>query len=260
MTNTIFSPELIEAGITSKLGLDSKLYPISYVKDLGNKQGGDVITVPKTAYIGDAETVEAGELIPVSDFTQSTDQVTVAKYGKAVSFTQEEVNNAYGDVRAEAENQLSIAVNKGIEGALFNQLKAINGAMKHTESTKSALDVEVIADALVKFGEDLDGEKYLFVSPAQFANLRKDDNFVLKANDKVDSVGEIYGCTVVVSERVDSKEAFIVKPEALGIYIKKDAEVEVDKDISNQTYLVVGTVHAGVHLRNEQGAIKITLA
>lgn len=259
MSNQIFIPELIEAGINAKLGNAIKLYQISMVKDLGNKQGGDVITVPKTAYVGDASTVIAGAMIPVSDFVQSNTQVTVAKYGKGITFTQEDINNAYGDVQNDAENQLTASVASGVETAMFTILKSITGAMLHA-SLKTALDVEVIGDALVKFGEDLDGEKYLVVSPTEFANLRKDANFVVKSNDKVDSVGEIYGATVVVSSRVGAKEAFIVKPDAIAIYLKKNILVEAQKEIANQTHLVVATAHAGVHLRNEQGAVKITLA
>lgn len=259
MGNQIFIPELIAAGVSAKLGDAIKLYPIAYKKDLGVSTGGDTVTLPKTAYIGDAAKVLPGVKIPVTDFTQSTDSVKVAKYGKSLKFTEEDVLSAYTDVQSEAENQLIKSVASGIETEMFAALKAIKAPMTHT-STKTVLEVEEIGQALVKFGEDLDGEKYLLVNPAEFAGLRKDPNFVVKSSDKVDSVGEVFGCTVVVSARVAAKEAFIVKPEALAIYLKKNVLVEAAKDISDQSHLVVGTTHAAVHLRDEAGAIKIKLA
>lgn len=259
MANQIFIPELLEAGIVAKLGNQIKLYPISLVKDLGNHQGGDRITVPKTNYVGDASTVVAGAMIPVSDFVQSSTDVVVSKYAKSVSFTEEDLNNAFIDVQASAEDQLAKSVASGLENQMFASLRGITGAMLHA-STATSLSTTIIGDALVKFGEDVDGEKYLLVNPTEFANLRKDPNFVVKSNDKLDSVGEIYGCTVVVSSRVNAKEAFIVKPEAVAMYLRQDVKVEYQKEIANQTHLLVATAHAGIHLRDDQKAIKITIA
>lgn len=259
MANTVFIPELIAAGVESRLEKAIQLYPLAYQQDLSNEKGGDVITVPKTANATDAGVVAAGALIPVVDFTQTTDQVNVLKYGQGFSFTEEEVNSAYSNVQEDAENNVTESISGGIEAAMFASLKAITGAMVHAES-KTALDVAVVGDALVKFGERVHGEKYLLVNSAEFANLRKDPNFVVKANDKVDSVGEVFGCAVLVSDRVDAKEAYIIKPDAIGLYLKKQPKVETDKDISNQTHLVVGTTLAAVHLRNEASAIKITIA
>lgn len=259
MANTVFVPELVAAGINEKLGKAIKLFNLVDVQNLGEKTSGDTVKFVSTAYIGDATVVPAGQPIPIADFTDSVKSAEVQKYARALNFTDEDLMNGAGDVQERAENQIAKAVGSGVEAALYAELKAITGAMVHTEA-KMALDVAVIGDALVKFGEDIDGEKYLLVSPAEFANLRKDPNFVVKSNDKVDSVGEIYGCTVVVSGRVDAKEAFIIKPEALSVQLKKDVTVKVQEENADDTVLVSGRTHAAVALTDEAGAIKITLA
>jgi len=251
MTNTVFIPELIAAGVQAKLGNAIKLYPLSYTQDLQNEKGGDVITVPKTQYVGDATVVAAGQLIPVSDFTQSTDQVTVKKYAKAVSFNEEEVNSAYSDVQVDAEEQLTKSIANGIEKDMYASLNAITGAMLHTEvGADVSLTGKVVANALAKFGEDLEEEIFLLVNATDYASLRQDEAF-----DK--QTKEIYGATVMPSNRVAAKTAFLVKAGAVGAYIKKDVLVETEEDISNQTHLVVGTELAAVHLRDESKAVKI---
>lgn len=259
MSNTVFIPELLALGVTEKLGAAIKLYNIVDVQNLGEKTEGDTVKFISTQYIGDSSSVVAGALIPIADFTDATKPATVKKYAKGINFNTEEIMNGHGDVQGRAENQIAKSVAAGVENALYVELKAITGAMLHA-SLKTALDVEEVGQALVKFGEDLDGEKYLLVSPAEFANLRKDPNFVVKSNDKVDSVGEIFGCTVVVSARVGAKEAFIIKPLALAVALKKDVTVKVQTEDSDDTVLVTGRTHAAVALSDEAGAIKITLA
>lgn len=252
MTNQVFIPELVAAGVSEKLGDAIKLYPLSNVQDLQNEKGGDVITVPKTEYVGDATVVAPGELIPVSDFTQSTEQVPVKKYSKALSFTEEEANSAYTDVQVEAENQLTKSIASGIEKDMYIILDAITGAMLHAD-TATSLTGTVVASAIAKFGEDIEEDIYLLVNAVDYAVLRQD-----KAFDPANNM--IYGTKVSPSNRVTAKTAFLVKEGAIGAYIKKDVLVEADKDISNQTHLVIGTELAAVHLRDESKAVKITIA
>lgn len=246
--NTIFIPELLQAGIQAKLGNAIKLQPLAYVKPLGKEQAGDKITLPTTSYVGMAEKVVAGQPVPMADFAQSVSTVTVEKFGKGVTFTEEDVNNAYSDVQGEAENQLVKSIADGIENEMFVQLKGITGAMLHS-ATETALSGKVVGDALVKFGEDLDGEKYLLVSPADYALVR----------DEVKD-GMLYDCKVMVSARVGAKEAFVVKPEALGQFVRQDVKVEVEKDIKTQTYVLVATAHGAIHLRDASKAVKISIA
>lgn len=257
MTNNVFFPELIQAGVEAKLGDAIKLYNISHLADLQNEVGGDKITVYENQFSGDAEAVAAGTMIPISDFEQKSVQVDVVKYADGKQFTEEEIISAYSDVQSDAEEHLLASVSGGIEASLFTALNGIDAAMTHTAE---ALNVKSVADSLAKFGEDLFKENYLIVNGVDFAVLRNDDNFIVKSNEKVDSVGEVFGCTVIVSNRATAGTAFIVQEGALGIYLKKDVDVRVQTEDANDTVLVTGRAHAATHLRNAKGAIKINFA
>lgn len=258
MANTVFVPELLEAGITAKLGAAIKLYNIVDVQPLGAEQAGDTVTFLSTEYIGDAEEVAAGEAIPNGDFTDGNKKVPVKKYAKGLIFTDEDFK-AGVNLQDRAETQITKSVASGVEKALYTALGTVKPAMTHTE-VKTALDVDVISDALVKFGEDLDGEKYLLINPASLAALRKDKNFVVVTSEKVESPGQIFGCTVVVSSRVGAKEAFIIKPSALAVRLREAVKIKVQEEAADDTVLINGRTHAAVALADETGAIKITLA
>lgn len=252
MPNTTFIPELLASAIAAKLGDKLKFKPFAKEEDLSGKVGGDVIKVPQTQYVGAAEKVPAGEPIPIVDFSQSTVNVTVNKYGKGLKFTQEEVNSAFTNVQDEAEAQLTKSVADGIENDMVAALNAITGAMLHADTaTEFSAGSFLLAQA--KFGENVDEPTSILVNSVGFAFLQADKGY--NANEKT-----YYGMPVIVSNRVPAKTAYLVQDEALGLYLNQDIEVETDKDISDQTYLVVGTAHAAVHLRDASKAVKITHA
>ena len=60
-------------------------------------------------------------------------------------------------------------------------LAAIDADMTVDKSTEQ-LSADIIADALVKFGDEADGDKVLLIAPAQMAALRKSESW-LKATD-----------------------------------------------------------------------------
>jgi N4-gp56 family major capsid protein len=253
----ILNAQLIADGVSAKLGNNIKLFPISYVQNLEGQVGGTIV-VPQFSYIGDASDVAEGVAINPALLSQTSVNLSINKMATGIELSDEVLGNAYGSPLDEAEKQLTKAIANGLDGKLFTALGAITGGML-LASTATALSTTVIGDALIKFGEDVDGEKYLIVSPTEFANLRKDPNFVVKQNDKVDSVGEVYGCTVVVSAGVGAKQAYIVKPNALAVYIKKNVSVEMDRNILTKSTVITADTHYAVQLRDASGAIKITL-
>ena len=74
-------------------------------------------------------------------------------------------------------------------------------------SAKDTIGSHVIADGLVKFGEDLEGEKVLLIAPAQLAQIRKDPDY-LKPSEMTQKaimggvIGEVWGCQICVSNKI----------------------------------------------------------
>jgi N4-gp56 family major capsid protein len=256
MANVV-NAQILADGVSAKLGNNIKLFPIAYVQNLEGQAGGS-ISVPQFSYIGDAADVAEGVAINPALLAQTSANLSVAKLATGIELSDEVLGNAYGQPLDEAEKQLLKSVANGLDAKLFAALAAITGGMLHA-STATSMSTTVVGDALVKFGEDVEGEKYLIVSPAEFANLRKDPNFVVKESDKVNSVGEIYGCTVVVSNNVGAKTAYILKPNALGVYLKKEVSVEMDRNILTKSTVITADTHYAAHVRDASGAIKITL-
>jgi hypothetical protein len=71
-------------------------------------------------------------------------------------------------------------------------------------------------------------------------------------------IGQIYGCRVVVSNKVQENEAFLVKAGAVEILMKRNVAVEADRDIVNKTNIFVADEHYAVYLRNPEKLVKAT--
>lgn len=51
----------------------------------------------------------------------------------------------------------------------------------------------------------------------------------------------------------------MVKAGALGIYMKRNAQVESDRDIVNKTTVITADQHYGVHLKDDTKVVAITV-
>ena len=254
-TNLI-DPKVLGAYLDVKLINAIKLSPLVNVDNTLVGQPGSKLELPKYEYIGAAEEVaEGAAMVPVA-LNATSEEVQVKKAGKAVSISDEAMLAAYGDPVNEIGNQLLLAMADRIEADLYEAMAT--ATLTHDAA---AFDKDAVADALVKFGEDIEGEMYLFIAPKDFAALRKDPDFIHVDNGVVTGArGMIHGCTVVVSNRVGEKEAYIMKPGALALVMKRNVMVEADRDILKGYNVYACNEHYAVQLRYEDKVIKINIA
>lgn len=254
-TNLI-DPKVLGAYLDVKLINAIKLSPIVNVDNTLVGQPGSTLELPKYEYIKAAEEVAEGvAMVPVA-LNATSETVQVIKAGKAVSISDEAMLSAYGDPVNEIGNQLLLAMADKIEADLYAAMA--NATLTHDAA---AFNKDAVADALVKFGEDIDGEMYLFIAPKDFAELRKDKDFIHVDNGVITGErGMIHGCRVVVSNRVGENAAYIMKPGALALVMKRNVMVEADRDILKGMNVYACNEHYAVQLRYEDKVIKINIA
>lgn len=258
MPNQLINMEVIKDYIVDKLGNDVKFMPLTKVEPI-NEQAG-TIRVLKEHYIGDAEVVAPGQPIPISDFDQSAVNIDIIKKSKALKFTQEDLLSMAGNPAQRIAEQLLRAANNGLDKALRDELAGVTGAMVVDATTVGKITVDVVADALQKFGEN-QGASYLFVNPATLTQMRKEEGFALKsAEGGINIVGEIFGANVVLSESVLVGEAYLIKEGALELYLRKEPVLKNQEDILTEQEVFTSNVYFAAHLADESKAVKIDLA
>lgn len=240
--NKLIDPEVIGAYLDVKLVDKIKLAPIVEVDRTLEGRPGSTLTLPKWGYIGDAADLAEGAALTFEDIAESTQEIAVKKVAKGVSITDEAVLSGYGNPVEQIGQQLLVAVASKIEADLYDAVKTEKvatrnsaGCLKH-EYAGTAFAKEDIIDMLAKFGEDQEGEKVLFVNPADFAALAKDPDFVQimqGAQIITGEMGMLYGVRIVVANRVEAGKPFMMKPGALSLVMKRNVMVEAERDMDH---------------------------
>ena len=205
----LFDPEVVADYIDQKLIDGIRLSPLARIDTTLVGRPGDELTMPYYNYVGDSVAVAEGADIPIAKLTQGTKKVKVAKIGRAIEFTDEAMLSGYdNDIAREAADQVVVATNSKVEADLI--AKAASDATLTASIAASATNVaDGIADALTKFGEDIDGEKVLVIPPEFYARLRKSEGWI--PNTEIGGemlvrgvVGMVHGCQVITSNRLKS--------------------------------------------------------
>ena len=241
--SSIINPEVLANMIEGKLVNAMKFTPLCKVDNTLVGQPGNTVTLPQFAYIGDA--ADIGELEPYAnaELTATTQQVTIKKIGKAVSISDEAILSGYGDPVGEIGEQLIVSLASKVDGDVLAALD--NATLIHPVVTVTPNEIN---NALVKMGEDFEGVKYLFVSPATYAVLRDSAEWLpaseVAANLVIaGTVGMIYGCIVVITNKITTTDtAYIMKPGAVALFMKRGVFLETFREQNDAT-----TFHANKH-------------
>ena len=211
-----------------------------------------------------ASQVSEGYDIGIRKLVQTTTSVTIVKYGVAAQLTDEAVLSGYGDPLGEAADQITTSLDDAMDNALLAALAGNTASAQNYSGASTGLVPDDIPAALAKFGEDMDGQKALLVTPDFYVKLLR-DNWVPASEIAADirirgAVGMAYGCQVIVSNRlVTAGNLYIVKPNALAVFMKRGTFVETDRDILNESTVIKGSIMCAPYLLNPAGMIKLSV-
>lgn len=272
----LIDAEVMADAISGKIDAAIRVTPFARVDTtLEGKNAGDTITVPRFAYIGDAEDIAEGIECGTVQLTADSTQATVKKAMKAVTLTDEAVLSGFGDPVGETNTQLAKAIAAKVDADAMDAL--LTAQLTH-DGTANKIAYAGIVDAVDVFEEEFNSDKAIFVHPLQVGALRKDPDYT--AADKLaesvrvsGAIGKIANCEVVASKRVKLNEGGtayinpIVKlnelaetedeTPALTVYRKRDVNVETERHtLSRTTDISVDEIYT-VALSN---ASKVVLA
>lgn len=287
LTNLV-NPEVMAPIVSATLPKKIKFSPIAKIDNTLVGQAGDSITVPKFAYIGDAEDVAEGVAMGTVALTASTTKATVKKAGKAIEITDEAILSGYGDPIGEGTNQLAMSIAAKIDNDCYAAL--LTASLKF-DSVAKPISYEGVVNAIDKFEDENDEnvERIIFVHPKQITQLRKDPQFldinkypITNGVVMTGMIGSIAGCKVVRSKKVKlnsgstayenpivvvdvldpnedpSADKYANNAPALTIYLKRDVQLETDRDILKKTTVASADEHYAAVLSNDSKVVVAT--
>ena len=269
----LVDPEVMAPMISAKLQKAIVATPFARIDTTLQGRPGSTITVPKYVYIGDAEDLAEGDNATATTLTTTTAEYTIKKAVKQVRLTDEAVLSGYGNPVGETNNQLALALASKVDQDVMDALQT---ATVEYDGSASAISYNGIVDAIDLFQEEENVEKVMFIHPSQVSELRKDANFIdrNKYGNQVmvnGEIGMVANARIVPSKRVPKETGSYycpiveLRPEeqtgddipAVTIYMKRNVNVETDRDLVNYTTLIGADEHYVAALTDES---KVVLA
>ncbi len=267
----LVNPEVMADMISAKLPKMIKFTPLAYVERKLVGQPGNTVAVPKWVYSGDAKDIAEGEAIVPDQLTTVKSNMTIKKAGKGIELTDEAVLSGVGDPIGQATHQIALAIANKVDNDLVEEAKKATQFVTEAPTTGDALD-----KALAVFSDEEDARYVAIINPVDAIDLRKDTvkewvrGSEIGANIVVSGTfGETHGVQIVRSKKVDKGKGFLVKVSAVEtdtddvakygafvINLKRDVEIEKDRDILKKTTVITGDEHYGVYLYDPTKVVK----
>lgn len=249
MANTVYSNKVIEAKSKDILTTKVNARSMMTIDDSLSGTAGMVKTINTYTYTGTAEELAAG-----AGSTESA-RGSIAYVGK--DYTVKMVQQAF-DYLDEDFMKDNAIVDMGIQGAtsvMSNKMTSAFYDALATVSTGStelvhgitfakggAIGYDTIVDAISALNVEDESGVFVIIPNAWKAALRKDTDYKAARMGEVvynGQVGTVAGIPVIATKALTNK-AYVLTKEAVTLFLKKDVEVEQDRNADkrkNSIYL-----------------------
>lgn len=223
--NTIYDNKIIEAKAKDLLTTAINTRSLMTVDTSLAETAGMTKTINVYTYTGEAEELENGE--------GNSTRGSIAFVGTDYKVKRVQANFDYTDDDFMKDNSI---VDNGVSGAttiLKNKMNAdfFAECAKATLSVTGALSYDVIVDAIQKLNVEDESKIFVVIPTAKKAELRKDEDYKSARSGEViynGQVGTVCGIPVVASNAADA--AYVMTPEAVKLFMKKDLSAGTDRD------------------------------
>lgn len=230
MANTVFNNVIIESKAKDLLTTAVNTRSLMTVDTSLTQEAGMTKSINVYTYTGEAEELGVGE----GNSTRGSVSYIPTDY------TVKLIQQAF-DYQDEDFMKDHNVVDMGVKGAtqvMTNKMTAdfIAECEKATVSHSGAVSYDTIVDAIAKLNLEAESGLFIIVNPAQKAKLRKDPDYVAARMGEVvynGQVGTVAGIPVIVSKAVSN--AYVMSKDAVKLFMKKDVEVEQQRDADTRT-------------------------
>ena len=233
MANTVFNNKIIEAKAKDLLTTSLNTRSLMTVDTSLASEAGMTKTINVYTYAGTAEEVAAGQ--------GNTNRGSISYVG--TDYTVKMVQQAfdYQDEDFMKDNTIVDNMLKGANQVMVNKMTADfitecgKATLKYTLT--GDLSYDAIVDAISTLNLEDESKIFIVIPNTWKAEIRKDEDYKAARMGEVvynGQVGTICGIPVIATKAL-TDEAYVMTAEAVKLFIKKDVEVEQDRDADTRT-------------------------
>ena len=232
MANTVYANKVLEAKAKDLLTTAVNTRNLMTVDSSLAQEAGMTKTINVYTYTGKAEEVGVGE--------GNENRGSIAYVG--TDYTVKMVQQAfdYQDEDYMKDNTIVDNMLKGANQVMVNKMTAdfVAELAKATLSHSAmGFGYEAIVDGIAKLNIEDESKLFVVIPNAWKAELRKDEDYKSARMGEViynGQVGTICGIPVIATNAL-TDAAYVMSDEAIKLFMKKDVEVEQDRDADTRT-------------------------
>ena len=263
----MIDPQVMAQMLQAQLPQAVRFSAIAPIDTTLQGQAGDTVTVPRYKYIGDAEDVAEGAAISYNQLTTATQKITIKKAGIGVKLTDEAVLSGYGDSVGEATRQIRMSIGSKVDNDILATAKTAKLVVQH------AIDLDLIDQVSAQLIDNTSDFNYedddtqtgvLFLNHKDADALRKlAANNWTRATELGDQIlvkgtfGELLGWQIVRTRKLAVGYGLAVLPGAMKTYLKRDVNLETQRDIDHKLTKVNADKIYGVAIMNDAKIVQI---
>ena len=255
MAHTIFENKVIEAKATDLLTTTVNARSMMTVDNTLAETEGMTKTINVYTYTGKVE--------KLADGAKNTTRGALAYTGVDYKVGRVQQVFDYSDSDYMKDNSIVDIALEGANALMANEMtsdfytECAKASLSHTAAT---FGYETIVDAIAKLNIEDESKLFVVIPTAWKAEIRKDEDYKNARMGEVvynGQVGTIAGIPVIATNALED-EAYVMTNEAVHLFMKKDVEVEQDRDVEAKTNTVVLATYYICALRNNNKICKIT--
>ena len=255
MANTVYANKVIEAKAKDLLTTSVNTRNLMTVDTELAQEAGMTKTINVYTYTGEAQELAAGE--------GNTNRGSITYEGK--DYTVKMVQQAfdYQDEDFMKDNTIVDNMLKGANQVMVNKMASdfYAEAAKATLSQTGAISYDTIVDAIAKLNVEDESGLFIIITPEQKAAIRKDVDYKAARMGEVvynGQIGTVAGIPVIVSKAAGN--AYVMSKDAIKLFMKKDLEIEQERNADTRTNSVYLRTAYLVALVDATKICKITAA
>ena len=255
MANTVYANKVIEAKAKDLLTTSVNTRNLMTVDTELAQEAGMTKTINVYTYTGEAQELAAGE--------GNTNRGSITYEGK--DYTVKMVQQAfdYQDEDFMKDNTIVDNMLKGANQVMVNKMASdfYAEAAKATLTQTGAISYDTIVDAIAKLNIEDESGLFIIITPNQKAAIRKDVDYKAARMGEVvynGQIGTVAGIPVIVSKAAGN--AYVMSKDAIKLFMKKDLEIEQERNADTRTNSVYLRTAYLVALVDATKICKITAA
>ncbi len=255
MANTVYENKVIEAKAKDLLTTALNTRSLMSVDNTLAETAGMTKTINVYTYSGTAEELEAGEA--------NSNRGSISYVGTDYKVKRVQQTFDYLDDDFMKDNTIVDNMLKGANQVMVNKMTSdfIGECGKATLShSAAAIGYDAIVDGISKLNMEDESKLFVVIPNEWKADLRKDEDYKAARMGEViynGQVGTICGIPVIASKAL-TDAAYIMTNEAVKLFMKKDVQVEQDRDIETKANTVVLTTYYICALEDATKICKLT--